>query len=85
MMVILFSLLLVSLFEGLQVLKTDAQILRSVNYAHQLIQKFGPVSLHDFRTVIVALLRSFLQVCIGPIGLYVISIVMSLTITWSKM
>lgn len=66
-----FILLLASLSEGLQVMKLDARILQTVNRAHQLIQIFDQVSLHDFQIIMLALLRSFLQVCIGHVGLCV--------------
>lgn len=48
----------------MQLSKIDARIMRSVTEMQQLELKLEPVSAHDYRAILLPLVKSYLRVCI---------------------
>lgn len=48
----------------MQLSKVDARIMRNVAEVQQLELKLEPVSAHDYRAILLPLVKSYLRVCI---------------------
>lgn len=48
----------------MQLSKIDARIMRNVTGMQQLELKLEPVSAHDYRSILLPLVKSYLRVCI---------------------
>jgi hypothetical protein len=53
----------------MQLSKIDARIMRNVSEMQQLELKLEPVSAHDYRSILLPLVKSYLRVCIELVGL----------------
>jgi hypothetical protein len=53
----------------MQLSKIDARIMRNVSEMQQLELKLEPVSAHDYRSILLPLVKSYLRVCIELVGI----------------
>lgn len=54
----------------MQLSKIDARIMRNVTGMQQLEVKLEPVSAHDYRSIVLPLVKSYLRVCIEEDGIF---------------